>query len=70
MFSNKYLRLTKESLGTLLKFGENCGPIRKKSYHYVSGTVGMAYYPFIDEDICDYYFDYEQQAVLLRFRLS
>ena len=32
---------------------------------YVSGTVGMAYNPFINEDICDCYFDYEQ-AVLLR----
>ena len=39
IFSNKELSLTKESMGTLLKSKENCGPIRKKSYPYV---VGMA----------------------------
>ena len=53
-------------MGTLLKSSEYCGPIRKKSYHYVSGFVGMAYNPFINEDIRDCHFDYEQ-AVLLRF---
>ena len=42
MFSNKKLRLTKESMGTLLKSSEYCGPIRKNSYPYVSGIVGMA----------------------------
>ena len=41
-FSNKEMRLTKESVGALPKFSEHCGPIRKKSYSYVSGIVGMA----------------------------
>ena len=69
-FSNKEeLRLTKESMGALLKSSEFCGPIRKKSYSYVSAIVGMAYNPFIYEDIRDCFFDYEP-AVLLRFRLS
>ena len=42
-FSNKELRLTKESMGDLPKSSECCGPIWKKSYGYVSGLVGMAY---------------------------
>ena len=65
IFSNKELRLTKESMGELPKFNEYCGPIRKKSFSYVSGTIGMAYNPFLKEDIRDCFFDYEQ-AVLLR----
>ena len=68
-FSNKEMRLTKESMGALPKSSEYCGPIRKKSYSYVSGIVGMAYNPFINEDIRDCFFEYEQ-AVLLRFWTS
>ena len=68
-FSNKELRLTKESLGELPTSSEHCGPIRKKSYSYVSGITGMAYNPFINEDIRDCFFDYEQ-ALLLRFWTS
>ena len=68
-FSNKEMRLTKESMGALPKSSEYCGPISKKSYSYVSGIVGMAYNPFINEDIRDCFFDYEQ-AVLLRFWTS
>ena len=41
-FSNKEVRLTKESMGALTKSSEYCGPIRKKSFAYVSGTLGMA----------------------------
>ena len=67
--ANKELRLTKESMGTLPKSSEYCGPIRKKSYHYVSGVLGMTYNPFINEGIHDCFFDYEQ-AVLLRVSLS
>ena len=67
--SNKEMRLSKESMGALPKSSENCGPIRKKSYSYVSGIVGMSYNPFINEDIRDCFFDYEQ-AVLLRFWTS
>ena len=59
-FSNKELRLTKESMGALPKSNEYCGPIRKKSYSYVSGVIGIAYNPFLSEDIRDYFFDYEQ----------
>ena len=51
------------------KSSEYCGPIRKKSYSYVSGIIGIAYNPFLNEDIRDYFFDYEQ-AVLLRFWTS
>ena len=65
-FSNRELRLTKESMDILLKSSEYCGPIRKNSYHCVCGIVGTAYNPFINEDIRDCYFDYEQ-AVLMRF---
>ena len=65
-FSNKELRLTKELMRAMPKSSEYFEPIRKKSYSYVSGIVGMAYNPFIDEDIRDCFFDYEQ-AVLLRF---
>ena len=68
-FSNKELRLTKESMGALPKSSECCGPIRKKSYSYVSGVIGIAYKPFLSEDIRDCFFDYEQ-AVLLRFCTS
>ena len=68
-FSHKELRFTKESMATPLKSSEYCGPIRKKSYHYVSGIVGLAYNRSINEDISDCYFDYKQ-AVLLRFWLS
>ena len=50
----------------LPKSSEYCGPIRKKSCSYVSGITRMAYNPFINEDISDCFFDYEQ-AVLLRF---
>ena len=63
-FSNKELRLTKESMGALPKSSEYCGPIKKKSYGYVSGIIGIAYNPFLSEDIRDGFFDYEQ-AVLL-----
>ena len=45
------------------------GPIRKKSYSYVSGVIGIAYNPFLSEDIRNYFFDYEQ-AELLRFWTS
>ena len=68
-FSNKELRLTKESMGTLPKSSEYCGPIKKKSYSYVSGIIGIAYNPFLSEDIRDCFFDNEQ-AVLLRFWTS
>ena len=64
-FSNKELRLTKGSMGALPK----SGPIKKKSYSYVSGIIGIAYNPFLSEDIRDCFFDYEQ-AVLLRFWTS
>ena len=69
IFSNKELRLTKESMGALPNSSENCGPIRKKSYNYVSGIIVIAYNPFLNEDIRDCFFDYEQ-AVLLRFWTS
>ena len=68
-FSNKELRLTKESMGTLPRSSEYCGPIKKKSYSYLSGIIGIAYNPFLSEDIRDCFFDYEQ-AVLLRFWTS
>ena len=68
-FYNKEMRLTKESMGALPKSSEYCGPIRKKSYSYVSGIIGMADKPFINEDIRDCFFDCEQ-AVLLRFWMS
>ena len=68
-FSNIELRLTKESMGALPKSSECCGPIRKKSYHYVSGLVGMVNNPFINKDIRHCFFDYEQ-PVLLSFWLS
>ena len=68
-FSNKELRLTTESMGALPKSSEYCGTIRKKSYSYVSGVIGIAYNNFLCEDIRDCFFDYEQ-AVLLRFWTS
>ena len=68
-FSNKELKLLKESMGALPKSSEYCGPIRKKSYSYVSGVIGVAYNPFLNEDIRDCFFDYEQ-AVSLRFWTS
>ena len=63
--SNKEMRLSKDFMGALPKSSEYCGPIRKKSYSYVSGTIGIAYNPFLNEDIRDCFVDYEQ-AVLLR----
>ena len=68
-FSNEELKLTKEPMGALPKPNEYCGPIRKKSYSYVSGVTGIAYNPFLSEDIRDDFFDYEQ-AVLPRFWTS
>ena len=53
----KEFKLTKKLMGILPKSSEYCVPIR---------IVGMAYNPFIDDDIGDCYFDYKQ-AVLLRF---
>ena len=49
-FSNKEMRLSKESMGALPKSSEYCRPIRKKSYSHVTGIVGMAYNSFINED--------------------
>ena len=49
-FSNKELRLTKESMGALPKSSEYCGTIRKKSYSHVSGVIGIAYNPFLSKD--------------------
>ena len=43
-FSNKEMRLPKESMGALPKSSEYCGPIRKKSYSYVSGIIAMKTY--------------------------
>ena len=57
-FSNKELRLAKESMGALPKSSEYCGPVNKKSYCYVSGIIGIAYNPFLSEDIRDCFFDY------------
>ena len=68
-FSNKELRVTKESMGALPKSSEYCGPIKKKSYSYVSGIIGIAYNLFLSEDIRNCFFDHEQ-AVLLRFWTS
>ena len=68
-FSNKELRFSKEPMGALPKSSEYCGPIRMKSYSYVSGVIGIAYNPFLNEDIRDCFFDYEQ-AVLLKFWTS
>ena len=68
-FSNKEMRLTNDSMGALPKSSEYYGPISKRSCSYVSGIVGMTYKPFVNEDICDCFFDYEQ-AVLLRFWTS
>ena len=48
---------------------EYCEPVKKKSDHYVSGIIGLAYNPFLNEDIRDCYFDSEQ-AVLLKIWLS
>ena len=56
-------------MGALSKSSDYCGPIRKKSYSYVSGVIGIAYNPFLSEDIGDCFFDYEQ-SVLLRFWTS
>ena len=56
-------------LRELPKSSEYCGPIKKKSYSYVSGIIGIAYIPFLSEDIRDCFFDYEQ-AVLLRYWTS
>ena len=55
--SNKEMRFSKESMGALPKSSEYCGPIRKKSYNYVSGIIGMAYTAFINEDMRDCLFD-------------
>ena len=41
-FSNKELRLTKESMGALPKSSEYFGPIKKKSYSYVSGIITLS----------------------------
>ena len=68
-FSNKEMRLSEESMGALPRSSEYCGPIRKKSYNYASGIIRMAYSPFLNKDIRDCFFDYEQ-AVLLRFWIS
>ena len=68
-FSNNELRLTEESMGALPKSSQYCGPIKKKSYSYVSGIIGIAYNPFLSEDIRDCFFDHKQ-AVLLRFWTS
>ena len=64
-FSNKELRLTKESMGALPKSNEYCRPIRKKSHGYVSGVIEIAYNPFLSEDIRDCFFDYEQAVLLI-----
>ena len=69
MPSGRMAQLTKESMGALPKSSEYCGPIKKKSYSYVSGIKGIAYNPFLSDDIRDCFFDYEQ-AVLLRFWTS
>ena len=66
--SIKELRLTKESIEHC-RSPVNIRPSRKKSYSYVSEIVGMAYNTFINEDIRDCFFDYEQ-AVLPRFWTS
>ena len=41
-------------MGAMPKYSEYCRPIRKKSYSYVSGIIGIAYNPFLNEDITSY----------------
>ena len=57
-FSNKELRHTKESMGAMPKSSEYCGwtDQEEESYSYVSGIIGIAYNPFLNEDIHDCFF--------------
>ena len=60
--SKKELRLTKKSIGTLIKSIALFGSMRKKTYQYVSGALEMAYNPSKNEDVRDCYFDFYRQC--------
>ena len=67
MKSNDFLR---RALGSRKNLRiDYCGLIRNKSDNYLSRIFGVAYNPFIKENIRDCYFHYKQ-ASLLRIWLS
>ena len=62
-FSKKEVRLTKKSIGTLIKYIALFGSMRKKkTYQYVSGNLEMAYNTSKNEDVRDCYFDFYRQC--------
>ena len=60
--SKKELRLTKKSIGTLIKYIALFASMRKKTYQYVSGNLEMAYNTSKNEDVRDCYFDFYRQC--------
>ena len=60
------IEVSKELLEKVSSLKEYATLGKQKSFQYVSGVPGMAYFPFVNEEARDAYFDFDQ-AVILNF---
>ena len=63
-YSNKELKVNRELIEAVKGQKDFATLGKLKSFQYVSGTPGMAYNPFVNEEAREAYFDYEQVIVL------
>ena len=63
-YSNKELKVSRELIEAVKGQKDFATLGRLKSFQYVSGILGMAYNPFVNEEAREAYFDYEQVIVL------
>ena len=63
-YSNKELKVSRESIEAVRGQKDYATLGKLKSFQYVSGIPGMAYNLFMDEELREAYFDYEQVMVL------
>ena len=63
-YSNKELKVSRELIEAVRGQKDYATLGKLKSFQYVSGTPGMAYNPFVNEEAREAYFDYEQVMVL------
>ena len=63
-YSNKELKVSRELFEAVRGQKDYTTLGKLKSFQYVSGILGMAYNPFVNEEAREAYFDYEQVIVL------
>ena len=63
-YSNKELKVSRESIEAVREQKDYATLGKLKSFQYVSGLPGMVFNPFVDEEVREAHFDYEQNVVL------